>query len=201
MLIDDPRPTESPIPERNTYLTVFANTIHANNVAKGFWPEIEGNRNFGELIALIHAEITEAIDGAIENVPDDKLPRYTSFQVELADVLIRLLDAWVVFGKGDVGSLTGSYRAAEIDYAYYDSLDGKLGRVHRLLSYALESHRKNTRTTYTGVPFYSVNLDQAIQQVLLIADDLFPAGVTIEEVARAKVEFNTTRPHKHGIAY
>ena len=44
-------------------------------------------------IALIHAELSETLESLRNgNPPDDKLPEFTSAEVELADTVIRVLD-------------------------------------------------------------------------------------------------------------
>lgn len=48
--------------------------------------------NTGELIALIHSELSEMLEGARTNKMDDYLPIRRAEEVEAADVLIRLLD-------------------------------------------------------------------------------------------------------------
>lgn len=49
-------------------------------------------RNVGELLCLVHSEISEAMEGHRKNLMDDKLPHRPMFEVELADALIRIFD-------------------------------------------------------------------------------------------------------------
>lgn len=50
------------------------------------------DRNKGELIALMHSELSEALEGIRKNLQDEKLPHRTAEEVELADLLIRVFD-------------------------------------------------------------------------------------------------------------
>lgn len=49
-------------------------------------------RNFGEIIALIHSELSEALEGHRKDLMDDKLPHRKMIEVELADAVIRIFD-------------------------------------------------------------------------------------------------------------
>lgn len=50
------------------------------------------DRNVGEMLALVHSEVSEALEGHRKGLMDDKLPQRTMFCVELADTIIRVLD-------------------------------------------------------------------------------------------------------------
>jgi NTP pyrophosphatase (non-canonical NTP hydrolase) len=49
-------------------------------------------RNFGEVIALMHSELSEALEAHRKGLMDDKLPGRSGIEVELADCLIRIFD-------------------------------------------------------------------------------------------------------------
>ena len=49
-------------------------------------------REDGTMLALIHSEISEALEGLRKNQLDDHLPHRSMAEVELADALIRILD-------------------------------------------------------------------------------------------------------------
>lgn len=49
-------------------------------------------RNFGEVIALMHSELSEALEADRKDLKDDKLTHRSGVEVELADCLIRIFD-------------------------------------------------------------------------------------------------------------
>lgn len=59
-------------------------------------------RNKGEMIALIHSEISEALEGERKNLMDDHLPNRSMPEVEMADAVIRIMDYCGRFGY-DIG--------------------------------------------------------------------------------------------------
>lgn len=76
-----------------THLNALATEIHEQNVAAGWWSDwpVKMDR-FETAMCLVVTELAEAAEGARKNLPDDHLPEYPMFQVELADTAIRLLD-------------------------------------------------------------------------------------------------------------
>ena len=50
------------------------------------------DRNVGEMIALMHSELSEALEAHRKNLMDDKLPHFHGIDVELVDCIIRAMD-------------------------------------------------------------------------------------------------------------
>jgi hypothetical protein len=50
------------------------------------------SRNKGEMIALMHSELSEAMEAERKSLMDDHLPHRRGVEVELADLIIRVLD-------------------------------------------------------------------------------------------------------------
>jgi NTP pyrophosphatase (non-canonical NTP hydrolase) len=63
-------------------------------------------RNKGELICLMHSELSEAMEGERKGLMDDKLPHRKMAEVELVDTLIRIFDYAGAYGY----DLEGAYQ-------------------------------------------------------------------------------------------
>jgi hypothetical protein len=62
-------------------------------------------RNFGEVVALMHSELSEALEADRKNLKDDKLPHRDGREVEFADCIIRILDTAAALGLDVAGAL------------------------------------------------------------------------------------------------
>lgn len=94
------------VTERKMSLNDYAKEVHAAN--QKWWHDLETGepirRNFGELIALCHSELSEALEGHRKNLMDDKLPHRKMAEVELADTVIRIFDIAAGLGMDLQGS-------------------------------------------------------------------------------------------------
>lgn len=71
--------------------------VHDVAVEKGFW-EYGEERNKGEMIALMHSELSEALEAVRSNQRDAHLPDEDPVGVEMADCVIRIMDYCEGFG-------------------------------------------------------------------------------------------------------
>lgn len=90
--------------------------IHKTAKEKGWWDE---DRNDGELLALIHSEISEALEALRHGNPaDDKVPTRSGAEVELADAVIRIMDM-------------AEARGWDVAGAIVDKIEFNKGRPHK----------------------------------------------------------------------
>lgn len=77
-------------------------------------------RNKGELLCLIHSEISEAMEGERKDLMDDKLPHRKMAEVELVDALIRIFDYAGGFGYDLQGAYNEkmAFNAARADHTH-----------------------------------------------------------------------------------
>lgn len=103
-------------------LNALCADVHDRNVAAGWWSDLRTgeriDRNVGELLCLVHSEISEAMEGHRKSLMDDKLPDRPMIEVELADAVIRIADIAAALGLDLGGALDAklAYNAARADH-------------------------------------------------------------------------------------
>lgn len=186
-------------------------SVHAAH--KNWWLDLETGlpkqRNVGELLCLVHSEVSESYDGFMFNVKDDHLPEYECWAVEVADALIRLFDL--------VGGLKISEQVLENLHWYFDTEDGdfdfdaniqyQLGGledynlkakntlphelyciIHSSISRCMEAHRKGKEAEF------HLNLALTICHLLGMPQCMgFDIDNNLLEILDAKVAYNKQR--------
>ena len=162
-------------------LNDLAREVHTQDNYR-WWHSPDGkrlDRNKGELIALIHSELSEATEGFNSRAKDDKLPQFFNAAVELADFAIRTFDY-----------------AGAFDLDLEDTslpLPTKTGTdwLHVVTSHLLEAVRK-------GQP-ESPHVSRMIRLVYRTAEFW---QFDLDEVTAAKRAYNATRhDHTHEARY
>lgn len=189
-------------------ITELVQKAHQNAIDKGWWEE---PRTYGELIALVHSEVSEALEDYwagcspyatwYEKKCGDEIKRSDEFvndtwkpcgiPSEMADVCIRIFD---IAGKYEWGSLlekeVHSLRGMKVNEIWDESpFAGKLSMLHVVLSKSLESH-------------YAINISETILQLAgaVVAAELIAQeyGIDLERAIAEKMAYNATRPQRHG---
>ena len=85
----------------------MSGSIHDNAAVHGWWDE---PREDGTLIALIMSEAAEALEALRKgNGPDEHCPQFSGAEVELADVVIRIMDMAEARGWDVAGAIVAKH--------------------------------------------------------------------------------------------
>lgn len=125
----------------------LSNDIHQSNVDAGWWTNIATgeplDRNFGEMLALVHSELSECWEGIASKARDHHIPELENWHVELADACIRVYDMLGGCFKDPLVFMPFTLDMPEGFISHED----RLVFFHALLSNCLENWRKSSKHT------------------------------------------------------
>lgn len=156
----------------------LAKEVHANAVAHGFW---EGERPLYEVVDLVHSELSEAVEELRNGSPDEyygENGKPEGWYYECCDAAIRLLD-WL----GHRGADATPQIVKRTPMARLETIVRAHEHVTNMWSWR---HDENA-------------MERGAQLALGDIKAMFAnEGKDMMAFIRAKMEFNKTRPAKHG---
>jgi NTP pyrophosphatase (non-canonical NTP hydrolase) len=93
-------------------------TIHAKNVAAGWWDQADNPLVVPVKLMLTVSELAEAMEGDRKNIPDTHLTNRSMLAVELADAVIRIVDlaGFLNIPLGTIIAEKEAYNASRADH-------------------------------------------------------------------------------------
>ena len=171
----------------------LAEEIHADNVKAGWWTDINTGesiletRNRPEMLMLTVSELSEACEAWAESAPDDKLPQYPGFDVELADAAIRIYDQ---LGAAKMGGMAedefnNAVNEQRDTFTPFKPVPSELMLITNEISKAMEGWRKRRNETYV------VSLIVALGSIYRLSD--YYRIADLGNIITEKRNFNASR--------
>jgi hypothetical protein len=187
-------------------ISKLVHEAHRNAVAKGWWDK---EPSFGEVIALIHSEGSEALEdyrngrGITEvwyenkeyktrlDCPITQDCKPCGIPSELADICIRIFDA---AGKYGWGPILEAATSESIDHCFrintkFASFPEHLTSIHFDLSQAWINYERGGEQGAIKCLAYVLN------EVNYVA---VKYKIDLDKAITEKMSYNATRPHRHG---
>ncbi len=190
-------------------VTELQKEAHAIARAKGWWDE---ERSFGDLIALVHSELSEALEAYREHpnpLPPydrtftlEKLPNGKPVGVasELADVVIRVADM-AEHHRIDVTSyLSGAMKVVQENQRQLqvESFGSWIAELHATTTFAYYAYMRGLNDP--GVTIKAWEKLERLTAVLIAQVEVMAAhyGIDLDAAIEAKMQYNRGREYRHG---
>jgi hypothetical protein len=161
---------------------------HKASIDAGWYTDVNTGlpiqRNVGEMVCLIHSEISEGMEGVRKNLLDTHLPHRLMIEVELADAVIRIAD---LMGYLKLDAERGAMFALREwgEYEVPDNVGAALARIHHVISnatYGDAFHDSEGSTTFA--------LCLAVLRIAQLADKL---DLDVWSAIAEKMAYNAQR--------
>ena len=177
--------------------------VHQTAVDHGWWDD---GRDSRETVALIHSELSEALEQARKNMPmmysnPEKPEKMEGMAVELIDCVIRIMD---FMGHYDIPYVAKSERPV---YAMpSEALPIFVCKLHAIISSVFRLPLSDSTNVGIDIDSGAVcgvyDVGWCFSNVIdMIFTWLRYRGVSPESVLQEKAAYNKTRPYKHGKAF
>ena len=175
---------------------------HAIAKEHGWWDE---ERTFGDLIALVHSELSEALEAyretgwpwlKVNEWRCDVHGKPMGVASELADVVIRVADMAEWYGV----DLQTTYDIEEQGLGEWKpdthlrTFGDWIARAHECLSDAMKPNIDRIRGRVTGFSEWT----DLVVLVFLLEEMAAHYGIDLDAAIEAKMEYNRTREYRHG---